>query len=217
MTKSICCIIPIKNGTKYLEQCLDSINQQTVKVDKIYLVDDHSTDNLKIFIKRFDLNLVYLKSPGNGLAAALNHGVQTAEGELISFLDCDDVWTKDHLYKLSKPYEINTKLDMVYGRVKNVDENLNELGKSEVTRLLGSSIFHRRVFDRAELFDETLEHGANIDFIVRIFSSGINYFEIGDTVLLRRIHGNNMGHDKITAKKSLIKLIRKHRKNVEFN
>ncbi|MFM1825875.1 MAG: hypothetical protein RLZZ37_510 [Actinomycetota bacterium] len=217
MAKSICCIIPIKNGTRYLEECLDSINQQTIKVDKIYLVDDHSTDNLKYFIKQFDLNLIYLKSPGNGLAAALNHGIGMAKTELISFLDSDDVWTKDHIYKLTKPYERNTKLDMVYGRVTNVDENLNELGKSEVTRLLSSSIFHKRVFDRIELFDESLEHGANIDFIVRLFAKGLNYLAIEDVVLLRRIHGNNMGHDKITAKKSLIKLIRKHKENIEIN
>ena len=75
MSKTLSCLVPVKNGTKYLAECLNSIRIQSIKVDKIYVIDDHSTDNLKEVLRELDLESTYFASPRNGLAAALNFGI----------------------------------------------------------------------------------------------------------------------------------------------
>lgn len=211
MSKTLSCLVPVKNGTKYLAECLNSIRIQSIKVDKIYVIDDHSTDNLKEVLRELDLESTYFASPRNGLAAALNFGIGLIDTDLVSFLDSDDVWPSDHVYNLKPFFDSDDELEMTYGRVTNVDEDLKPLLQSEVSRMLASSIFDRRVFTKVGPFDETLEHGPNIDFIVRLFSKNIKYVKIDQTVLLRRIHSTNMGLDTVQARKSLIQLIRKNR------
>lgn len=211
MSKTLGCIIPVKNGAKYLAECLRSIQDQSIKVDKIYVIDDHSSDNLKEILRDQNLESSYFASPRNGLAAALNYGIELIDTDLVSFLDSDDVWTLDHVYNLKRFFDGDDTLEMAYGRVTNVDENLKPLAHSEVSRMLQSSIFDRRVFAKNGTFDESLEHGPNIDFIVRLFSKNIRYIKIENTVVLRRIHDKNMGLNTFQSKKSLFQIIRKNR------
>lgn len=211
MKNTLSCIIPVKNGTKYLAECLESIKLQSKKIDQLIIVDDHSTDDLENFVIEMNLDCIFVKSPSHGHAAAMNCGLRQVKTELISFLDCDDIWTPNHVATLIKFFESDNSIDLAYGRVENVDENLKSINVSEVSRMLGSSIFHRRVFELNEHFDESLQHGSNIDFMVRIFARKINFVKVDDVVLLRRIHATNMGREKSIARQSIFQVIRKNR------
>lgn len=97
-------IVPIYNAEKYLEQCLDSIVNQTLKDIEIILIDDGSTDRSADICKKYLSNprVTYHHKENEGLAAARADGISYANGEYIGFVDSDD-WIKPEMYE--KMYE----------------------------------------------------------------------------------------------------------------
>lgn len=87
-------IVPVYNVEKYLEKCLESLVNQTLKDIEIIIVNDGSTDNSEIIINKY-LNkykekIKYLKKENGGLSDARNFGMKYATAEYIAFLDSDD-------------------------------------------------------------------------------------------------------------------------------
>src|SRR5699024_1944253 len=86
-------IIPVFKVEKYLQECLDSLLNQTYKNLEIILVDDASPDSCPqicdAFAKR-DKRIAVIHKKNGGAASARNVGLDYASGEFISFVDSDD-------------------------------------------------------------------------------------------------------------------------------
>ena len=93
-------IVPIYNAEKYLEQCLDSIVNQTLKEIEIILINDGSTDGSAEICKKYlaDERVSYYHKENEGLAAARDDGMLRATGEYIGFVDSDD-WLELNMYE----------------------------------------------------------------------------------------------------------------------
>lgn len=100
--EKISIIVPIYNVEKYLEQCINSIIEQTYQNLEIILVDDGATDNSgKIcdeYLKK-DNRIKVIHKQNGGLSDARNAGVEIATGDFIGFVDSDDYIEKD-MYEL---------------------------------------------------------------------------------------------------------------------
>lgn len=92
---SVSLIIAAFNAAPYIERALASVEQQTRPPDEVIVIDDGSTDETggraEAFASRSALNVITLRQSNKGLAATRNVGIQQARGELIGFLDADDV------------------------------------------------------------------------------------------------------------------------------
>ena len=87
-------IIPVYNVEKYLDECLDSVENQTLKDIEIICVDDGSTDNSPEILevhKSKDNRIKVITKQNGGVAEARNTGIDAATGEYIAFLDSDDI------------------------------------------------------------------------------------------------------------------------------
>ena len=94
--KSIDVIIPLYNGALYIRETLNSVLAQTLRPNKIIVVDDSSTDDS--FSLVYDQpEILLLKNPGKGACMARNHGVEHSSADFVAFLDQDDLWHPDHL------------------------------------------------------------------------------------------------------------------------
>lgn len=86
-------IIPVYNAEKWLERCVTSVTNQTLKEIEIILVDDGSTDNSLAMCEKFaakDNRISVIHCQNNGPATARNIGMEKATGEYIAFVDADD-------------------------------------------------------------------------------------------------------------------------------
>jgi len=86
-------IVPVYNVYPYLERCLDSLVNQTLKEIEIIVVNDGSPDQSQEIIDRYakrDERIIPLKKKNGGLSDARNYGLKYAKGEYISFIDSDD-------------------------------------------------------------------------------------------------------------------------------
>lgn len=93
MQPKVSVILPVYNVEKYLHQCLDSIQQQTLTDIEIICVDDGSTDGSPAILDEYaqqDARFIILHQENKGAGAARNSGLEVARGEYLLFLDADD-------------------------------------------------------------------------------------------------------------------------------
>lgn len=96
-------IVPVYNVEKYLEECLDSIQNQTYSDIEVILVNDGSTDKSKEICGKYckqDNRFQLLNQENQGLSAARNSGVAASTGEFIAFVDSDDIILPNYLETL---------------------------------------------------------------------------------------------------------------------
>jgi glycosyltransferase involved in cell wall biosynthesis len=109
-------IIPAHNAAEYLDACLDSVLAQRGNFrQEVIVVDDASTDaTARIAASRRGVRL--LRLPENlGPSAARNRGVAAASGEVIAFLDADDLWPEDRLMAGLQVLAAHPEVGLVFG------------------------------------------------------------------------------------------------------
>lgn len=109
---NISIIVPVYNVEQYLEQCLNSLVNQSLKDIEIIVVIDGATDNSLKIAKKYEeySNFLIVESENRGLGAARNLGLKYANGEYILFVDSDDFIDHDmcrDLYICAKEYNSN--------------------------------------------------------------------------------------------------------------
>ncbi|WP_298501080.1 glycosyltransferase [uncultured Methanobrevibacter sp.] len=142
-------VMAIYNKKDYVREAIDSIINQSTDFKKniqIILVDDKSSDNtlevLEEYAEKYPKNITLIKNEKNmGPAYSRNEGLKHAEGEIINFLDADDVMSKNAFLHAYKFLEKHKNIDIVsipiqYFGVKRGPHNLNfKFEKSQVINL----------------------------------------------------------------------------------
>lgn len=109
-------IIPVYNTEEYLEECIDSAINQTLKEIEIICIDDGSTDSSPEILNRKsqeDSRIIVVSKENGGQSSARNVGLNNANGKYVYFLDSDDFITSDAMEKCyCKSEELN--LDILY-------------------------------------------------------------------------------------------------------
>ncbi len=91
----ISAVIPVYNGEHFIGEAIKSVQAQTFAVDEIIVVDNNCTDNSRKIAE--DLGAKLIRERKQSPSAARNKGIQTAQNQLIAFLDCDDLWDKQKI------------------------------------------------------------------------------------------------------------------------
>lgn len=108
-------IIPVYNVEKYIENCIESIVNQTYKNIEIILVDDGSTDKSGSICDKFskiDNRISVIHKTNGGLSSARNNGLKVCNGKYVTFIDSDD-WIKKDFVETMLSIAINSSADLV--------------------------------------------------------------------------------------------------------
>ena len=120
-------VIPIYNAEKYLEECLNSIKNQTYKNFEVIMVNDGSKDESETICKRFleyDARFRYFTKENGGVSSARNLGLDNVKGDFITFIDSDDWIAENHLELLINSIK-KTNSDIVVSCYKEFDNNID--------------------------------------------------------------------------------------------
>lgn len=118
-------IIPVYNVEKYINECLQSLEQQNDCNFEVIAINDGSTDRSIMLAERFKeriKNFKIIHQKNKGLGGARNTGIDHASGEFIVFVDSDDIVTPDFL-KVLRNEQISGNFDIVSGKFHKVTEN----------------------------------------------------------------------------------------------
>jgi glycosyltransferase involved in cell wall biosynthesis len=124
-TKKISVIIPVYNGEKTINQCLNSVLNQTYDNYEVIVIDNNSTDNIKGIINEFqkkNSKIKYFLEIKRGRGAARNAGIKKSEGEIILMTDSDCIVPKNWISELIRPI-INDKETVVMGSEEDKIKN----------------------------------------------------------------------------------------------
>jgi glycosyltransferase involved in cell wall biosynthesis len=214
-------VVPVRDVERYIAEALDSILHQSIAPGEVLVVDDGSTDATPAILERYADQVRVLRQESAGVAAALNHGIASARGTLLAFLDADDVWLPDALSCRLARIDAPDEPDAVFGRVQQFVSP--DLGVARAARfrfdpaprhvaLFGSMLVRRVMVDRIGPLDPRFVTGSNIDWISRARATGMHGVEVPNVVMRRRLHETNLGILERDRKHSdLVRIVRAHR------
>lgn len=137
-------IIPVYNVENYLEQCLESVCNQSQPFYEIILVNDGSTDNSLDICKKYakeNSNIVILSQINKGLASARNKGIQHTNSDWIIFVDSDDYVNLD-LVKIINDEINHSTFDICYYNASIFNE-INNLRVDDDKYIRGKSMYDK--------------------------------------------------------------------------
>ena len=194
-------IVTTFNYGHYICEAIESILNQDYHPLEIIVIDDGSTDNTKEIINKYSDRLKYVYQSNQGVAVALNRGVEIAAGKYIGFIDADDIWETNKTSIQMKSFDAKEHIDVVFGNVKQFYSP--ELTETERSRFLcpegklpgfskGTMLVKTKIFSDSRGFNEENNFSDFVEWFGRRREDGVDYFMLDDLVLNRRIHLNNM-------------------------
>ena len=212
MTHRVSVVVAAKNYGQYLPAALDSALGQTVPPAEIIVIDDGSTDDTLHVMRRYAAHPLIrsCRVEGVGVCRARNLGIDLAHGDLIAFLDADDVWEPTKLGR-QLPLFADPAVSVVYARRSLIDPsgspipgNQSGLARGNVFDVLlrtnpvcfSSAVVRRAAFEHVGVFDPNLLLAVDYDLWLRLAA---HYrFDYVDEPLVRY----RTGHTNLSSRRA---------------
>jgi len=214
--KLISVIIPVYNSELFLGEAIESVLAQDYRPIEVIVVNDGSTDNTETIAKRYRDHILYTKQENRGPAAARNKGLELARGDIISFLDADDLWPEKKLSLQLACLAEDPSLEIVLGlsqvmKLQDGDDKLKfkKWNDPMLLLLFGAAVIRKSVFEKVGFFDETLHHNEDTDWFMRIRERGITITLLKEVTLLYRRHESNMTLDSTARNRYFVRALKK--------
>jgi glycosyltransferase involved in cell wall biosynthesis len=195
-------VITTYNRPDFLKEALVGLKNQTIKPFEVIVIDDNSSkDYQEVFPLIESLNARYLKqSVSCGANKARNIGISESSGDVVAFLDDDDVWLPNYLEVISAEFTLGCEavvtgfkqLGKEHVVVVNADNWVTKQSLLRGNTYCGMSGFSckRELLEELK-FDETLNNGQDWDMYVRLFEKGVQFRNINTPMFLYRFQNED--------------------------
>jgi glycosyltransferase involved in cell wall biosynthesis len=192
-------VISVYNGAKFLAATLKSVMRQSCPPGEVIVVDDGSTDASPEIAAGFGPPIRVVRCAHRGEASALNAGLAEARGELLAFVDADDLWDDQKLAQQSAALASDLSIEAVFGRVVQFIDmdcritepnEIKQKSRSFVGVSKTSMLIRRASFDRVGPFNAAVI-ASFPEWYARAVCSGIRFKCLESVVAFRRIHRDN--------------------------
>lgn len=197
-------ITPSFNQGQFLEQTLRSVLEQDYPHLEYLVIDGGSTDGSLAIIQRHASRLAYWVSESDrGQAHAINKGLQRARGELLGWLNSDDLLLPGTVSRAVETFTNHPQVDVVYGRLERIDEqnrlvSTPILPKDRVTFNLSlvigecvvnqpGSFWRRSATKKVGYLDESLIYALDYEYWIRMALSGMAFLRLDEPVARFRL------------------------------
>jgi glycosyltransferase involved in cell wall biosynthesis len=184
-------ITPAYHQAQYIEATIQSVLAQNYPRLDYLVVDGGSTDGTLDILRRYENRLRWLSEPDRGQADAINKGFKQTTGDIVAWLNSDDLYLPGVLTQVAEFFYQHPEIDIVYGDYHLIDPTgrllltrreipfdynillygLNYIGQPTV-------FFRRHVFDRAGYLDENLYYGLDWEYWLRLATCGCKFAHI---------------------------------------
>lgn len=184
---SISIIVAVFNSEATLQQCIDSVTQQTYPNKELIIIDGGSTDGTVEILRANSERISYwISEPDRGIYSALNKGLAQAKGEWICILGADDfLWDAQALARMAEQLQkLPASVQVAYGQVMliSVDgkvihafgepwENVKERFKQMMCIPHQATMHRRSLFEQHGRFDESFSIAGDYEFLLRELKS----------------------------------------------
>jgi glycosyltransferase involved in cell wall biosynthesis len=219
-------IIPAHNSEKTIKATIASILNQTFTNFELLIINDGSTDTTLEAVKQIEDSRLQIFSYSNsGVAVSRNRGISLSQGDFISFIDADDLWTPDKLELQLKALQANSPAEVAYSWTDWIDENDRWLRPGIHTTFNGDVLQHllltdfigsgsnplinASAFQKVGGFDDSLTNAHDWDMWLRL-AGCYEFVAVPSVQILYRICTNSMSTNVWGMEAASLKVIEKN-------
>jgi glycosyltransferase involved in cell wall biosynthesis len=187
----VTCVVPVWNGETYLAQALASIFAQSYRGFEVIIVDDGSTDRTAAIIAEQTHKLQLIRQENAGPAVSRNRGIAAASGDLIAFLDHDDLWEPRKLERQVAAFASTPGLAACTGLVREFIEDEFASHAAVVGNISSAIMISRQAINLIGPLNQNLNHADIPEWLLRARAAGCREAVLPEVVTLRRRHAGN--------------------------
>jgi glycosyltransferase involved in cell wall biosynthesis len=238
-TPSVSVIIPAYNVAPFIGETLESVFAQTFTDFEVIVVNDGSpdTEEFERAIQSYRKRICYLKQENSGASVARNTGLRAARGELIAFLDADDLWSPNYLdeqLKFMREYDSDLVCAdaMIFGASADSGRSYMdslmatappegrvtflELVNAERSLITSGVLARRDLIFEVGLFDETLRNAQDFDLWLRLARHGARLAYHRHVLLSYRSRPDSLSGDAINSHQRELRIFDKIEQSYDF-
>lgn len=209
-------LIPTWNREEYLGEAIESVLCQTYQDFEIIVVDDGSTDGTAKLVKQYE-RVRYVWQPHGGISVARNRALAEARGDLIAWLDSDDLYVPDKLEKQAAYLDANSACDILFclpqAFSKISDERMTvrqrwmtDREKEPLRTCLAGACIRKYLYDRFGGYNTRYLYLEDSEWLARVRLGGVDLGHcLEEYLYLRRVHDGQItfSHDMVNKRQMM--------------
>ena len=200
MADRISVIVPVLDRASLIVDALESILAQSRRPDEIIVTDDGSTDGTLDVLARYREHIKVVHTRRAGPAGARNAALEVAMGDVIGFLDSDDVWPDESLAWQLDALASHPSADVICGLSDTILLDGVQLPPhltigTQRKMVVGAMIYRSALLKALDGFNPVLKFGEDTELLVRARAAGARFVLHNRVVLIHRRHGGNLTND----------------------
>jgi glycosyltransferase involved in cell wall biosynthesis len=217
-TPLVSIVTPTYNAINYLELCIKNVLNQSYPSIEHILVDAGSTDGtldmLSMYKDKYPDRIVYISEPDNGVGEALNKGLKMARGEILGWLDADDLYEPSAVMAAVEFFSSNPDSYYVFGGCNIIDAAGEIIGEVPIKDIdfkkvvrgehyisLSAAFFRREIIESVGYFNQI---GNNLDYWIRV-SQKFKMYRMDRVLSNWRLDRESVGFSREPRKAMMIK------------
>lgn len=196
-------VTPSYNQGQFIERTLQSVANQTGAVIEHVVFDGGSADNTVEVLRNFSPPVRWVSKKDKGQTDAVNQGIRATDGEIIGWLNSDDIYYPGAVARVVEYFARHPEIDVVYGMADHIDldDKAFESYPAEpwdFERLQETCFicqpalfFRRRVVEQHGLLDESLNYCMDYEYWLRLGKAGVRFAYLEEKLAGSRLYAEN--------------------------
>jgi glycosyltransferase involved in cell wall biosynthesis len=223
-------VTPSYNQGRFLRRTIDSVLGQDYPRIEYLVLDGGSSDDSADILRRYGQRFFWRSQRDAGQSDAINQGLRQARGDILAWLNSDDVLQPGAVSSVVAHFRNHPDWDLLYGNAHCIDENDRVLGAYptapyDFDRLLQSccicqpaAFWRRPIMERVGLLDDSLHFAMDYDYWMRLDRAGARLLHVPEFLASSRVHAETKTLSaRLEVYREILAVSRRHADDASFS